>query len=138
MDIKAENKKLRELLWLNHGHTKYLYGDDGEIQCSKCGLDFKRHDIGIIAKRFSDMIFQRMLEFQKRQEEMSKKYFKTVLLPIKVSFGDFCWDREGRICDYFNNEGGHSRCGLNLCPLKEDKEGRVLKPIECKDLKEVD
>lgn len=32
---------LRELLWLNHGHQG-LYGDDGEMQCSDCGIDFKR------------------------------------------------------------------------------------------------
>ncbi len=34
---------LRQLLWLNHGcDLKYLYGDDGEMQCTKCKIDFKR------------------------------------------------------------------------------------------------
>lgn len=34
----------RRLLWLNHGHPKFLYGDDGEMQCQACGetWDYKR------------------------------------------------------------------------------------------------
>lgn len=41
MTLKAEERLLRELLWLNHGHVS-LYGDDGEMQCGECGIDFKR------------------------------------------------------------------------------------------------
>lgn len=34
-DIPKEELKLRELLWLHHGcSSEYLYGDDGELQCS--------------------------------------------------------------------------------------------------------
>ena len=34
---------LRELLWLRHGcPMPALYGDDGEMQCSSCMVDFKR------------------------------------------------------------------------------------------------
>lgn len=40
---EKEEKELREWLWLNHGHTSGLYGDDGEMQCH--GVDFKRMDI---------------------------------------------------------------------------------------------
>lgn len=32
---------LREALWKGHGHTG-LYGDDGEMQCGTCLIDFKR------------------------------------------------------------------------------------------------
>lgn len=49
--LKEENKKLRELLWLNHGCT-HLYGDDGEMQCNKCMIDFKRDSIERIEKIF--------------------------------------------------------------------------------------
>ena len=36
-------KLLRQLLWLRHGcGVPALYGDDGEMQCSKCMIDFKR------------------------------------------------------------------------------------------------
>ena len=38
-----EIMKLKELLWIRHGCSfNALYGDDGEMQCSSCGLDFKR------------------------------------------------------------------------------------------------
>lgn len=31
----------RRTLWLSHGHDG-LYGDDGEMQCSRCRCDYKR------------------------------------------------------------------------------------------------
>lgn len=46
-------RKLRQMLWLNHGcsqTTEYLYGDDGELQCKKCGSDFLRQSISLIAE----------------------------------------------------------------------------------------
>lgn len=68
---------------------------------------------------------------------MANKYFKEVLLPIRVAAGDLCWG-EGKICGKFNNEGGHPSCDLGFdLPLKPDKEGHVPKPTECKELKEV-
>jgi hypothetical protein len=41
--IKIIERRLRQELWLNHGHDG-LYGDDGEMQCSKCLpiYDYKR------------------------------------------------------------------------------------------------
>jgi hypothetical protein len=34
---------LRKLLWLRHGcPISALYGDDGEMQCGRCCIDFKR------------------------------------------------------------------------------------------------
>ena len=45
-------KLLRKLLWLNHGCSiTSLYGDDGEMQCSKCLIDFKRNPVEDIEKR---------------------------------------------------------------------------------------
>ncbi len=63
-----ENEVLRYLLWLNHGHFESLYGDDGELQCGKCRLDFKRDSIEIIKKRFDDMAFERLIEYAKSKE----------------------------------------------------------------------
>jgi len=40
----ADMRKLRELLWLRHGCVG-LYGDDGEMQCGACLLDFKRAEL---------------------------------------------------------------------------------------------
>jgi len=44
--LSLNQDKLRELLWLRHGcPIAALYGDDGEMQCSKCGIDFKRMSV---------------------------------------------------------------------------------------------
>lgn len=43
---------LRRRLWLNHGCNtgmENLYGDDGEMQCHKCGSDFLRQSLKCIA-----------------------------------------------------------------------------------------
>lgn len=50
--LLADNKKLREILWLRHGCT-VLYGDDREMQCGHCVIDFKRDSPERIAKRFA-------------------------------------------------------------------------------------
>ena len=42
---EAENEDLRRMLWLNHGCSSALYGDDGEMQCQRHALDFKRQSI---------------------------------------------------------------------------------------------
>lgn len=67
-----ENKKLRKLLYLTHLiHFKYLYGDDGEMQCAKCMLDFKRDPIEkierqLIAPRNKDLCDGRCIEDPER------------------------------------------------------------------------
>ena len=48
---EAELHTLRRLLWLHHGHSR-LYGDDGEMQCLECPLDFKRAAIAQIEETF--------------------------------------------------------------------------------------
>lgn len=54
-NLAKEILKLRQMLWINHGH-KGIYGDDGEMQCSECikkyGFwDWKRTDIDIIESK---------------------------------------------------------------------------------------
>lgn len=49
MTYEEENKELRKLLWLRHG-CMGLYGDDGEMQCSKCMIDFKRDSVDKIER----------------------------------------------------------------------------------------
>ena len=52
-DLETENKILRRLLWIRHGCPfSALYGDDGEMQCGKCVIDFKRTSAELIEKRF--------------------------------------------------------------------------------------
>ena len=41
----GDDRKLRYLLFMGHGHEGYpmcLYGDDGEMQCGVCFCDFVR------------------------------------------------------------------------------------------------
>ena len=52
-ELITENKALRRLLWIRHGCPfSALYGDDGEMQCGKCVIDFKRTSVELIEKRF--------------------------------------------------------------------------------------
>lgn len=68
---------------------------------------------------------------------MNKKSYKTILLPIEVCTGNFCWG-DGKICGYLNYEGGYPTCDLRMSyDLKSDKKNRVLKPKKCKNLKEM-
>lgn len=52
---------LRKLLWINHGCSfPALYGDDGEMQCHTCGVDFKRFTPEQIEERFEKIIEARL------------------------------------------------------------------------------
>jgi hypothetical protein len=66
------------------------------------------------------------------------KPYKTVLLPIQVCVGDFCFGGpENHVCPQFSNDGGYPVCEMKLSwDLKYDKENRVPKPEKCKALKE--
>ncbi len=52
--LKAKSdKELRQLLWFRHGcGITHLYGDDGEMQCGACLIDFKRDSPEKIKQRF--------------------------------------------------------------------------------------
>ena len=68
---KEEITILRRLLWLYHGH-KALYGNDGEMKCADCVLDYKNDSIETIEKYFNDMELKRMVDFSvalKKEEE---------------------------------------------------------------------
>jgi len=49
-EVNDENRRLRKLLWLIHGHQG-LYGDDGEMQCGQCQIDYKRDPIETIESK---------------------------------------------------------------------------------------
>lgn len=51
--LKMENLELRKIWWMNHGcPISALYGDDGELQCSFCLVDFKRETVSEIQDKF--------------------------------------------------------------------------------------
>ena len=57
VSLAKEILKLRQMLWLSHGH-KGRYGDDGELQCSEClheygFYDWKRTDINEIEEKIA-------------------------------------------------------------------------------------
>ena len=57
---------LRKLLWLRHGCPfPALYGDDGEMQCGNCRIDFKETSAQDIQKRFEHI---GMLRFRAEQQ----------------------------------------------------------------------
>lgn len=52
---------LRHMLWLRHGCPQHaLYGDDGEMQCSSCLIDFKRSSAQGIQERFHRLTLERL------------------------------------------------------------------------------
>src|SRR5260221_13517031 len=59
---QAEVFELRRLLWRRHNpaHFAALYGDDGEMQCSQCMLDFKRDPIERIVRVFLEQAIAAM------------------------------------------------------------------------------
>lgn len=53
---QLDEKTLRTLLWLKHGcPSEALYGDDGEMQCHACAMDFKRDSATQMEQRFLDI-----------------------------------------------------------------------------------
>lgn len=59
-------KYCREVLWLGHGCPPAAqYGDDGEMQCGACGMDFKRLTLDEIRERFRKTNEQRLAEAMK-------------------------------------------------------------------------
>lgn len=48
-----QNALLRRLLWEAHPCVG-KYGDDGELQCNECLIDFKRDPVEVIEKRIAE------------------------------------------------------------------------------------
>ena len=67
--MRDEVYRLRKLLWSLHGHNG-LYGDDGEMQCAECILDFKRGSIDELEYRLNLLICMR----QQYYEELNNSW----------------------------------------------------------------
>ena len=67
-------------MWLNHNCGKALndlYGDDGEMQCHKCGSDFKRQSLYCLADNIDH---QHPGNFFKEKEEIFDKIEETLYM----------------------------------------------------------
>jgi hypothetical protein len=62
--LSKEEQTLRQLLWLHHGcpHSA-LYGDDGEMQCSHCMIDFLRLDPKEIEYKIYNINMKKYIEY---------------------------------------------------------------------------
>lgn len=51
VQVAEVERKYRQQLWSSHGHAG-IYGDDGEMQCSECGVDYKRDPLATVEAAF--------------------------------------------------------------------------------------
>ncbi len=63
------------------------------------------------------------------------RYYKTVLLPVQVPVGRYCW--RDRICPNFDNKDNIPTCKLGF-EIRYNIQGYVPKPKKCLELKEVE
>lgn len=66
-EMRETERDLRQLLWLSHG-CSMLYGDDGEMQCQECRVDFKRASID----RISEALRQRGIRRYEEQKRLAQ------------------------------------------------------------------
>ena len=65
--LRADNRLLRYLLAMAHNSATHLiYGDDGELQCGACLVDFVRDPASTIHKKIKDA---RLREIQRAFED---------------------------------------------------------------------
>ena len=62
---------LRQMVWESHGGLThhFLYGDDGELNCNTCHIDFKRLTVMSIFDALGEQAMARMVEYLKRKGE---------------------------------------------------------------------
>lgn len=59
--LRNELHGFRMLLFLRHGCSlSDLYGDDGELQCKACNIDFKRFTVREIEMQFTQIGLERV------------------------------------------------------------------------------
>ena len=61
----------RRLLWLTHGKECVLYGDDREMRCNTCMIDFKRMSVEEIDKRFYDLGMEKLKSYYEKEKELT-------------------------------------------------------------------
>jgi transcription elongation factor Elf1 len=64
-ELEKSERLFRYMLWLRHQveHSSILYGDDSEMQCSACMIDFKRDTAEHISEVFQAQGVQKLKEY---------------------------------------------------------------------------
>ena len=63
MSAEQDNLLLRKMVWLRHQcYYPFLYGDDGEMQCNHCMIDFKRDSVESIEDKLESIHMKRLHE----------------------------------------------------------------------------
>lgn len=95
--FSSDGAKLRKLLWLRHGcPSSALYGDDGEMQCHACGIDFKRMPADQIQASFERRGLEELARLgivPERAEDRNTPFHKRIVTSVPIPN-----TRSGRIC----------------------------------------
>lgn len=112
---RKDTERLRKELWLKHGcGGAALYGDDGEMQCNSCLLDFKRNSVDQIVTRIWESDLKRGRESIDAARESQKE----------SKLGQNVCDGCGFCCD-------HCECGPDGTPAPCDIRS-ALAGVVCK------
>ncbi len=90
-EAKKQEANICKQLWFNHGcDNRAMYGDDGEMQCGNCVMDFKRQPLEEIIKKLSanhkeELKLERKKVLDEVEQaietiEQEEKIFKTSLM----------------------------------------------------------
>ena len=112
-EYESQLAELREAIWLNHG-CQGLYGDDGEMQCSKCMIDFKRDSLEKILSVLPKMREQLAeVTAERDQWKVDAKQLQSTLRVVEDE------NAEVRVA---NNSLRAELDGLRLAATKVDKQ----------------
>ncbi len=86
-ELSRTELTLRRLLWLRHGHDG-LYGDDGEMQCGHCRLDFLRNTALVIEESFERQSLELMKGIERPEENMTEPKTVDEIMGLAKRFAD--------------------------------------------------
>lgn len=107
--FSEENLELRKLLWLRHGCSIHLlYGDDGEMQCGVCKIDFKRLPSSEIDARFHEIgVTKYLASLQGDKPQVSPAVDSPPM--CRSAFPKTCTNAAPAPCGYCCSCCGHAR-----------------------------
>ena len=73
--MTPDERILRRLLWLRHGcPTGVLYGDDGEMQCGACIIDFLRMSAEALEEAFHRQTMRKLAQARPEAAALPPSY----------------------------------------------------------------